>query len=301
MRRILTEYAHGGHILLLVCFLELLSLLYYLAVGETGKLLHEAGAAQSVTVIQKTSTNVAAEAREEAEEAGVSASTAEDGHLFAGRGPKTLADYGVTVTANADAVGLVALTFDDGPGVLTPRYLEVLAEYKVKATFFVIGRSAASYPEMVQAMIKAGHEVGVHSMNHRKLDKLNVSQLRKELVESAAAVEAAGGIYPVYFRPPYRVYNHTVLEIVNELGQKNVLWSIDPKDWESHDAGKITSHILAKVRPGDIIVLHENQPDTLAALPAIIEGIRAMDYQLGTLTEVLRESNLIIEASPGPQ
>ncbi|WP_227764350.1 polysaccharide deacetylase family protein [Zhaonella formicivorans] len=307
MRKLFAEYAHGGHVLVLVVFLELFSLLFYLSFGESCALFAEARAAQNLeaaaimesapvqeaetidgeTPVTQGETAGSKILQTAAEAAPVKTVQPQEGQE---ENKTDKQDFAITVNSNPEALKLIALTFDDGPGQLTGEYLAMLGEYGVKATFFVIGRHAEEYPNELLAIKQAGHEVGVHSMSHRQLNKLTLKEIKAEMQGSAAVVEKLTGEYPVYFRPPYGAFNKEVLDVAKELGQQNILWSVDPKDWRNPGAAAITARILKDVKPGDIIVMHENRKQTLEALPQIIEGIRSMGYDFGTVTEVLYDN-----------
>ncbi len=184
----------------------------------------------------------------------------------------------------------VALTFDDGPSPeYTPRILARLARLHVPATFFVIGYLVAEYPSLVRREARMGMVVGNHSYNHPEVppfDQLPLPLLRDEISLGGDAL-AALGLRTRLFRPPGGGTASRLVDTAAALDQRVVLWSVDPTDWEPGITAKeIARRVLANVRPGAIVDLHDGGGDrsaTLAALPAIVHGIRARGLKLVAL------------------
>ncbi|MBC7324454.1 MAG: polysaccharide deacetylase family protein, partial [Moorella sp. (in: Bacteria)] len=185
----------------------------------------------------------------------------------------------------------VALTFDDGPFPgWTERYLTALAASKTKATFFVVGRQSETYPELVKAVLAAGHEVASHSWRHANLGQASRTEAEADLDRAAKILEAISGRPVKYFRPPYGAIGPGLLAAAAALGTRTVTWSIDPRDWSNPGPGAIVRHVLAHVREGSIILLHEGHPGTLAALPLLIKELRDKGYEPVTLSELIAGS-----------
>ena len=184
----------------------------------------------------------------------------------------------------------VALTFDDGPSPeYTPRILARLAKLRVPATFFVIGYLAAEYPSLVRREQRMGMAVGNHSYNHPEVppfDQLPLPLLRDEISLGDEAL-AGLGLQTRLFRPPGGGTAARLVHTAAALGQRVVLWSVDPTDWEPGITAKeVAQRVLAAIRPGAIVDLHDGGGDrsaTLAALPAIVHGIRARGLRLVAL------------------
>jgi peptidoglycan/xylan/chitin deacetylase (PgdA/CDA1 family) len=193
-------------------------------------------------------------------------------------------------TGAARAEHAVALTFDDGPSPeYTPRVLARLAKLHARASFFVIGYLAAQYPRLVRLEARMGMAVGNHSYNHPQVPpfaQLPEPLLRDEIALGDQAL-ARLGIRTQLFRPPGGGSSARLVRIAAELGQRVVLWSVDPQDWKPDTTAKqIAARVLAAVRPGSIVELHDGGGDrsaTLAALPAIVHGIRARGLRIVTL------------------
>lgn len=186
----------------------------------------------------------------------------------------------------------VALTFDDGPSpTYTLKLLRVLNRFGVKATFFVIGRPASFHPDLVKAELAAGMEVGNHSWSHpyrTPFSSFTSRVIRAEITKAQQELLSLGASSGL-FRPPGGAYSRKVIDIARTADTRLVLWSVDPKDWErGSTAHEIASAVLSKVGPGSIVILHDGGGDrsaTIAALPAIIKGIRAKGLQLVTVGE----------------
>ena len=183
----------------------------------------------------------------------------------------------------------VALTFDDGPWQYTPQILAILKRMHARATFFVVGRLAKAHPELVRREFAAGMEVGSHSYSHPyqpPFEKQPHSTILRE-IRWGRAVLADLGAPPTLFRPPGGSFSQYVIEAAGASGERIVLWSVDPTDWQPGVTAKqITQRVLDAVRPGSIVILHDGGGDrraTVKALPRIIRGIRKMGLSLALI------------------
>jgi peptidoglycan/xylan/chitin deacetylase (PgdA/CDA1 family) len=183
----------------------------------------------------------------------------------------------------------VALTFDDGPSLYTPRILSVLERFDVPATFFTIGYLADVDREFVDAELAAGMQVGNHSYNHPQVPPFGALPnplLLDEIALGADSVRRAGGS-PSVFRPPAGSISPAVIRDADRLRERVVLWSVDPGDWKpGATAAGIARSVLGSVQPGSIVILHDGGGDrtaTVEALPTIIRGIRRRGLQLVTV------------------
>jgi peptidoglycan-N-acetylglucosamine deacetylase len=183
------------------------------------------------------------------------------------------------------AARIVRLTFDDGPvRANTPRVLNVLSNYRVKATFFVIGQRARRYPRLVKREFREGHSVQNHTYTHPDLTTLGNARIRRELRATNRAIEAAGVPRPYRFRPPKGVTNARVRGVGASLGLIQTLWSVDPHDWANPPASVICRRVVTNVRPGSIVLLHDGSAaNTVEALPCIIKRLRGRGYGFGKL------------------
>jgi peptidoglycan-N-acetylglucosamine deacetylase len=185
----------------------------------------------------------------------------------------------------------VALTFDDGPSPTDSlRVLKVLRRMHVRATFFVIGYLVDSYPDIVAREHKAGMVIGNHTYNHPEVPPFG--QLPQRLLEAEIALGAQSltriGITTNLLRPPAGSSSPAVVRAAEAAGERVVLWSVDPADWQDGvRAAQIKKRVLSAVQPGSIVTLHDgggDQSATVAALPGIIKGIRRKHLRLVPLT-----------------
>jgi peptidoglycan-N-acetylglucosamine deacetylase len=185
------------------------------------------------------------------------------------------------------AAGVVYLTFDDGPTpAWTPRVLELLARYRARATFFVLGRSAAAHPELVRQAFAAGHGVGNHTWSHRRLTGLRGAQLAAEVSATSGAIQRITGVPVRCLRPPFATVDAASAEQVRALGLRLVLWDIDTNDWLRPGAGTIAGRVLSRVRSGDVILMHDgggNRSQTVAALEQVLATLSAWGYRFDAL------------------
>lgn len=180
----------------------------------------------------------------------------------------------------------VALTFDDGPSRYTSRVLSMLKRLHARATFFVVGYLAERYPRLVRRELAAGMGVANHSYSHPyrpPFDRQPHERIRTE-IERGRGVLASLGRTPTLFRPPGGSFSNYIVEATGAYGQRIVLWSVDPTDWQAKTTAKqITRRVLGAVEPGSIVLLHDgggDQSGTVKALPAIVKGIRAKGLRL---------------------
>lgn len=193
---------------------------------------------------------------------------------------------GITFRQNKSAKGKVALSFDDGPfKTYTYDYLDILEEYGVKTTFFCQVQYVERYPEQLQAIVDAGHEIGCHSYAHAQLNKVSSDALRKEIEKCKEILDPFQEI--TLFRYPYGAYNDRTNGILKEYGLISVMWSVDTEDWAKDDPQAVIDHVKKYTKDGDIILLHEGKKVTLAALPGIITTLRDMGFEIVTVSELL--------------
>jgi peptidoglycan/xylan/chitin deacetylase (PgdA/CDA1 family) len=180
----------------------------------------------------------------------------------------------------------VYLTFDDGPSAYTPQILTTLEQRGVRATFFVVGANASSYPSYVQRENGDGDVIGDHTWNHPDLTTLPPDQVRQQLESTADEIEFLTANRPTLWRPPYGRYNSTVTQIASSLGLSMRLWNVDPRDWSLPGTAEIVQRVVDNVRNGDIVLLHDGGGDrsqTVAALGTIISTLQSRGYRFDTL------------------
>ncbi len=179
---------------------------------------------------------------------------------------------------------VVALTFDDGPSEYTPGFLRVLREKGVVGTFFEVGQEMPGREGTMREILAQGSELGDHTMNHVEYPGYS------QIAGAAARIEDYTHFRPCLFRPPGGGVNSSVIATAGSLGLRTVNWDVDPRDWSTPGTGAIYSTIVGNARPGSIILMHDGggpRGETLAALPQIIDTLRARGYGFTTVSQLL--------------
>lgn len=176
----------------------------------------------------------------------------------------------------------VALTFDDGPSPYTPAILDVLRREHVPATFCMVGDEARRYPAYARMVVRDGHQLCNHSRDHADLARVSASAARHEVTAGEREIRDAAGVAPRLFRFPYGSENRTARTAVDGYGLHPLRWDVDPRDWTRPAASTITGRILAQVRPGAVVLMHDGGGDrshTADSLDATITGLRERGYR----------------------
>ena len=179
----------------------------------------------------------------------------------------------------AHADNEIALTFDDGPNAKqTAEILDILKDFGVKATFFVVGCNAERNGELVRRILREGHEIGSHTYSHAAMRSCSDSALIEEIRHNEQVLQDIAGIRPTLFRPPEGCCEGNVVKVANGLGYHVVLWSVDTRDWAHTPVPTMVNNVRENTSSGDIILCHDfvgrgtNTPDALRAfLPLLLE------------------------------
>ncbi|WP_437278688.1 polysaccharide deacetylase family protein [Sorangium sp. So ce375] len=183
----------------------------------------------------------------------------------------------------------IALTFDDGPHPeRTPRVLDVLAEHRVHATFFVIGAMAREHPDLVRRLVAEGHEIGNHTYTHASLEHTSPQQLRTEVEMTRALLEDLTGRACPLLRPPWGKVSTRALFQLWSGGHSVILWSADPRDYAMKSA-EAASAWCARYRPcnGDIILLHDPSSVTDALVRELVEHTSRQGIQFSRISQYI--------------
>lgn len=197
------------------------------------------------------------------------------------------------VVANRSAVKQVALTFDDGPCKrYTPEILDILNEYGIKATFFVVGKNAQQYPEIVLEEYNKGHEIGNHTYSHPNLRGLSAKRISDEITKTQEILSKITGKSPALFRPPGGYLNNDIVDCIGQSNCRPVLWSWrqDTKDWSNTPSEQIVNNILGNLKDGDIILFHDfhsGKSPTPDALRKLIPILINDGYSFVTVSELI--------------
>lgn len=185
---------------------------------------------------------------------------------------------------------VVALTFDDGP--MDGIYLKMLNLFKqegIHVTFFEIGRNVQKYPQVSRRALAEGHEIGSHSVQHKKIPLLDtMEEVRTEIIDNQTIIKEAIGVEPKVFRAPHVMHDTRMWEVLDELNLPSIGASIGTSDW-NHDNSveSIIDKATLKTKAGDIVLMHSWSPKTLEALPEIISRLRAKGLRFVTVSELL--------------
>jgi len=204
--------------------------------------------------------------------------------------PKS-AVFGSFIWRGPRSTGVVALTFDDGPDpTYTPAVLSILARYNAKATFFMLGERVRLYPDLARSVAEKGHAVGSHCYHHVSLLLAPPRRIREEIAGAEIAIQQAVGQQPRLLRPPYGFHPPFLVQEARRRGYLLVGWSISPHDSFHLSAAELAHRVLARVRAGDIILLHDgrgNRAETIKALPLILEGLRKKGLHCVTIPQLM--------------
>jgi peptidoglycan/xylan/chitin deacetylase (PgdA/CDA1 family) len=186
----------------------------------------------------------------------------------------------------------VALTFDDGPSPWTPKLVKALLRRRATATFFPVGYAIQRYGGYLKLLQRRGFPVGDHTMNHPLLARFPLASQAAEIDGQAGLMRGAGLPYPRLFRPPYGSFNADTRLLIHERRMLMVLWSVNPEDYYRPGVQAIVSRVMAGVRPGAIVLMHDGGGDrsqTVAAVPIIVRKLRARGYRIVTIPRLLAD------------
>jgi peptidoglycan/xylan/chitin deacetylase (PgdA/CDA1 family) len=185
----------------------------------------------------------------------------------------------------------IALTFDDGPHPrYTPQILDILDEFGIKATFFIIGINAENYPDTVMEVIKRGHEIGNHTYTHPHVSGIDSDKLKNEIERCESMVYGLTDYKTKLFRPPEGMIDTDVKSVIHTLDYKVLLWDIDTRDWAHTPAEEIAENVIKNINAGDIILMHDyvsyNSP-TPEAVRIFVPKLLEMGYKFVVASELI--------------
>ncbi|HXT18813.1 MAG TPA: polysaccharide deacetylase family protein [Gemmatimonadaceae bacterium] len=196
--------------------------------------------------------------------------------------------FGKPITHVSGGGKRVALTFDDGPNPnATPFILDALRDRGVKATFFILGRHAEQWPDLVRRVADEGHSIGNHGWFHRKLHFKSPAYVRRDLTLGTEAIQRASGVTPHLFRAPHGFRAPWVTAIARSLGQRTVGWSLGVWDSDRPGVDVIAQRTVDGARPGSILLLHDgdgydpqgDRTQTARAVPLIVDRLLAQGFE----------------------
>jgi peptidoglycan/xylan/chitin deacetylase (PgdA/CDA1 family) len=212
--------------------------------------------------------------------------------------PRPISD-GMKLVRQGIAGNMCALTFDDGPSQYTAQLLDILKEYRVKATFFVVGAQVERRPEIIRRMLEEGHEVGNHSYSHHTLRRMPATAQEADLRKMDALLRSLGA-NPRFVRPPYGSYDHNTVNAVQEMDGHLVMWSVDSQDWRKtahlEDLNKVQLTYSGAPLRG-VFLFHDTRRLTVELMPRILTTLAATDCHFVTLSEYIDSPKQTAEAS----
>ena len=186
------------------------------------------------------------------------------------------------------------ITFDDGPNPpFTLEKTDILEAHGARGTFFEVGKAVVQRPDVTKELIQRGHLVGNHSFNHGAFSYLDPGY--PELAQTEDAFRDDVGVCPAIFRPPHGTHTPLMSHVVDDAGMTLATWDVSAQDWVETDPTRLAANILAKVKPGSAILLHDgidgnigaDRSVVLQALPAILDGLAAKGLKPVTLDKLL--------------
>lgn len=179
----------------------------------------------------------------------------------------------------------IAITFDDGPDpVWTPQLLDGLKERGAKASFFLMGKQAEAYPELVLRIQEEGHLIGNHTYSHIQLNKRNREVFKAELVKTNQLLTKITGEEIQFVRPPYGSWDKS---LEAELTMFPVLWTIDPMDWSSSNVSGIVKKVTREAKENSVILMHDAYSSSVTAALEIVDKLQKEGYEFVTVDELI--------------
>lgn len=187
---------------------------------------------------------------------------------------------------------MIALTFDDGPGLGTERLVEALGTHGARATFFMMGTRVNTYPNALRKMVETGCELANHTTNHLKLTDYPAEGIAMEINYTRDVIHSIVGQAPTMVRPPYGAVNEVVQSVA---GAPLVFWSIDTLDWDLKEPELIRNYVLSTVKDGDVVLMHDIYEATVQATIELIPLLQEQGYQIVTVSEMAKARGITLE------
>lgn len=186
----------------------------------------------------------------------------------------------------------IAISFDAAWGDgYTSKILDILDEYNVKTTFFLVGFWIDNYPERVKEIHQRGHEIGNHSTTHPHMAGLSKNQITSELNDTGNKIKSLIGKQPDLFRPPFGDYNNTLIQTARENGYYTIQWDVDSLDWKKIGSIQIVDRVVRNVKNGSIVLFHNNSEYVLEYLPLVLKKLKAEGYEIVPVGEIILREN----------
>ncbi len=187
---------------------------------------------------------------------------------------------------------LIAITFDDGPGVYTSNLVDTLVKNKASATFFMLGKNIKNYKDTVLKVHNMGMEIGYHSYNHKNFKRQKLDDIISEFNESNEVLKSITGEAFHLIRPPYGSINN---EIKEALDATFILWNIDTLDWKYRNSDYLTNYVLENAKEGNIILFHDIHKTSVEAIEKLLPALYVNGYQVVTVSKLAEAFNTNLE------
>ena len=180
----------------------------------------------------------------------------------------------------------------------TEKILDILARNNVHVTFFMTGGWVEKYPEDVKAIAAAGHDLGNHSENHKKMSELNADECKQEILSVNDKVKALTGSDMFLFRPPYGDYNNNLITTTRSIDYYPIQWDVDSLDWKNYGVDSIINTVLnhKHLGNGSIILMHNGAKYTADALESVIKGLKDKGFEIVPISQLIIRDNYTINA-----
>ncbi|WP_223609006.1 polysaccharide deacetylase family protein [Chryseobacterium sp. OSA05B] len=199
----------------------------------------------------------------------------------------TLGYFVNSITHKRTKINEVALTFDDGPTEFTPKFLDLLKEHQVKATFFCIGKQIEKYPETFQRIIAEGHTIGNHTLSHsNNTGFLSTSKMAEEIEKCDEIILKTGHIKTDLYRPPFGVTNPNIAKAIKRTHKKSIGWNVRSLDTITEDEKKIYKKVTKGLKKGSIILLHDTSEKTYKVLVDLLLFLKDKKYSTFTVDSI---------------
>lgn len=191
---------------------------------------------------------------------------------------------------------VISISFDAAwGGDQTLKLLDILDEYEVKTTFFLVDIWTQRFPELVKEIAARGHEIGNHSTSHPQMSKLSREKIKNELKVMSDNAQALTGVRPTLFRPPYGDYNNDVVQVARAEGYEVIQWSVDSLDWKNRGVQDLIEKATKNVKSGDIVLFHNDSKYILDALPTILKSYREQGLTIVPISQILLPGETTID------
>lgn len=192
----------------------------------------------------------------------------------------------------------IAISFDAAWGdAYTKDILDILDEYDIKTTFFLVGFWVDKHPDLVKEISHRGHEIGNHSTTHPKMSLLSKEQIKEELETTSDKIEKIIKKRPIVFRPPFGDYNDTLIDTASSLNYYTIQWDVDSLDWKEIGVEHVVDRVIKNTKNGSVVLFHNNAKYVSEYLPLILEKLKSQGYEIVPVSELIYKENFSMDST----